>query len=226
MNRLHLRSLAQRTFKKEEGGKQKTITTFIASSDVEDRYQDIVSQESWRLGNFQKNPVVPINHCYTVEAVVGRATNLRVEEVEVEEGKKRKALLVDVEWDTESEEGRSVAGKVERGFINAVSVGFQSHRQTWRYKLPKDHLCYGVDGQLLEENELYEISVVAVPANPEAIAQRSAGAVDAKSIVEEVLLKLVTDDELWKKAEARRLAAKATTEPEPPKTEEKLYWLE
>ena len=228
MKLLRLRSIAIKTFKKEVDGQTKTITTFVASTDVEDRYSDIISQESWRLDAYKANPVVPIDHSYSVESVVGRAIELRVEDMVIN-GVARKALVVDIEWDMASEEGAAVAGKVERGFINAVSVGFRSHRQTWRAKMPKDHVAFGQDGYYLEENELYEISVVAVPANPEALAQRAArSAPDVTDIVSKTLEQLASDDALWAKIEARRLAAKASTTPEPapaPTDPNTPYWL-
>jgi HK97 family phage prohead protease len=226
---LRLRSYAQVTRKVAgDDGVERTITTFVASTDVEDRYSDVIDQDSWRLDAYKRNPVIPIDHFYSVESVVGRGLDLRVEEIDVEGGK-RKALLVDVEWDTSSALGAEVAGKVERGFINAVSVGFRSHRMTWRSKLPKDDPRYGVEGSLLEENELYEISVVAVPANPDATAVRSSrdgsASVNIGEIVAETLTRLTLDDELWRKVEGRRLAVKAGVGETEEKGAEGLYWL-
>ena len=111
---------------KKEDGTDKVVTTFLASSDVQDRYEDIVSQEGWLLGNYRKNPVVQTDHNWTCGANVGRAIKLEVGEVGDRPG--GKALYMDVEWDMADEDAAKIAGKVERGFLNAVSVGFRSKK--------------------------------------------------------------------------------------------------
>lgn len=224
---LQIRSYATQTrHLKAEDGKDKVVTTFVASTDCVDRYDDIVDQMSWRLENYKRNPVIPVNHSYSVENIVGRATDLRIEDVQVEGGKVRKALVVDVEWDTGSELGKEVAGKVERGFISAVSVGFRSRKMTPRRNLAEDDGRFGIRGYLLEENELYEISVVAVPANPEALAQRgAASAPELRQLVREAIGQVLASEDFWAEVEARRLAAPAPTVTAPAPAEDLPYWL-
>ena len=56
----------------------------------------------------------------------------------------------------------------------AVSVGFRSHKQTPRATLPETDPRYSGRGYILADNELLELSVVTIPANPDAVAQRAA----------------------------------------------------
>ena len=52
--------------------------TFIASTSTPDRYNDVVDQNTWQLENYRMNPVIQVDHCYEVEATVGRAASVGV----------------------------------------------------------------------------------------------------------------------------------------------------
>lgn len=224
-----VRALALKTWrtKASDSEPERAFTTFLASSDVEDRYGDVVDQKTWRLKNYQKNPIILIDHIYSVETIVGRATEMKIAPIEgAEAGAGKNGLYLTIEWDLGRELGLEVAGMVERGFVNAGSVGFRSFKMTRRSGLPKDHPQFSADGYLLEENDLYEFSIVAVPANQEALAQRAARAagVDVPSVVRATLEQLVTDDQLWRQVEARRLAARASSEPIPATDPDAPFW--
>jgi len=211
------RALVKKTVRtKSEDGKEKVVSTFLASTDVEDRYEDIVAQNSWLLKNYRANPVILTDHRWTAGAVVGRATRLEVVDVDGRAG--GKGLEIDIEWDIDDEDAAKVAGKVERGFLNAVSVGFRSGKWTLRNKLPKEHPYYADSyGYVLEDNELLEVSVVAIPANQEALAQRSAQELDVRKTVEAVLSQ---PGFLERLLEAQQLA-----KPEPSKQKSTLPWV-
>jgi hypothetical protein len=66
--------------------------------------------------------------------------------------------------------------------MQAVSVGFQPSSSVERSKLPTDHPAHGETGMYFTGNKLLEISAVPVPANGEALALRSMGLDQAKSI--------------------------------------------
>lgn len=140
----------------------KESATFIASTNSSDRYGDIVDNESWLLDSYKKNGVILLNHRQDM-LPIGRAKS-----VEVIDGQ----LEVDVEFDLGDELGAEVARKVERGFMSAVSVGFQPRKQIARSELPTDHVAYTKgSGMYFQENELLEISVVTIPANADAVAK-------------------------------------------------------
>lgn len=138
-----------------------TSVVFVASEPVEDRVGDIVLPE-WDLENYRKNPVFLFAHDW-YRAPIGR-----VAQIGLYGGK----LVAEVEFDEDDEFAAGIHGKYERGFLSAVSVGFRSRRVVYRGRLGKDDALYSEDGYLLGDNELLEISAVAIPALPSALAQR------------------------------------------------------
>jgi HK97 family phage prohead protease len=172
--------------------------TFIASTAASDRYGDVVDQASWKLDGYKLNPVIQIDHDYSAESTVGRAAA-----VEVRDG----ALIVDVKWGSD-ERSQRIGQKVKDGLLSAVSVGFIPGRATRRSEFPADDPYYADGkenpyGYAYYDNELLEISVVAVPANQEALAQRSAPAPvpglsepDVERIISRLLPRLLAAREL------------------------------
>lgn len=150
------------------------VFSFIASTSTPDRHGDIVVQE-WELDNFRANPVILQNHDYYAP-VVGMATKM-----EVVDGQ----LVIAVLFDTgeHNPDGRRLAAQVEAGFVRAASVGFRPKLVTPRASLPETDTRRADRGYLLAQNELYELSIVSVPANAGALAAKS-GPMDA--IVEAV----------------------------------------
>ena len=139
--------------------------TVIASTPAVDRMGDIV-EAPWDLSRFKSNPVIQWAHNYELPPI-GRATSIGVEDG---------ILMATIEFD-ESEEnplGRTVASQMRRGFLNAVSVGFQPRDSIKRSALDVDDLRYADRGMVFRNSELLELSVVAIPANPQAVALRSA----------------------------------------------------
>ncbi len=172
---------------------------FTASTATPDRYQDIIDQASWRLDNYRMNPVVMLDHDYRVEKVVGRG------EVAIVDG----ALDLVPTWDLESPHGPMVAGMVDRGTVSAVSVGFLPGKSVPRASLPKEDPRCGERGWVYFDCDLLEVSVVAVPANPEALAAKGAAkdwppaaSVSVGSVVDEVLRLLREMDALPKNPES------------------------
>lgn len=119
--------------------------TFVASDETLDRAGEVVPISSWDLTNFMLNPVLLVDHDYSVEKIVGRASNIRIE---------NKQLLFEPEFHNITELAKTVDEMVNKEILNTVSVGFIAHGPI------KD----GDTGR----NELLEISFVAVPANPSA----------------------------------------------------------
>lgn len=119
----------------------------VASTAVEDRHGEVVSLEGWDLKNYKKNPVLQWAHDHTVPAI-GVAKNIRIDGV----GKKARLLFEPV-FHEYTEQAKALKKMVEEGIINSFSVGFR----------PLE-----VDGNTYTKQELLEISLVNVPANPEA----------------------------------------------------------
>jgi HK97 family phage prohead protease len=144
--------------------KDEKVFTFVASNSYKDRHNTILNVNGWELENFRINPIIGYQHnlygdmCNAPDPddVIGRALDVWVKDGE---------LLVDVVFDQENEKARKIESKVERGFLNTVSVGFirLGEARKGDKKKGEDPETYYYDGQ-----ELVEVSVVNIPSNPKA----------------------------------------------------------
>ena len=131
--------------------------SFVASTSNADRYGDIIDQKGWDLTNYKKNPVVLLNHDSN-QLPIGKG------DVYV----RNDQLVINVEFDSEDERAKEVQRKAEKGFMNAVSVGFRPLESKSRSELEKDNPYYGTRGMYYSKAELLEVSIVTIPANGEA----------------------------------------------------------
>lgn len=154
--------------------KEKTqeVFTAIASSEVEDRQGEIVRQTGWNLKNFKDNPVLLYMHDHTKP--IGKATRVWLDKSGKSPMLKFKGYISDA-----TEELKGYKRLVEDGILNSFSVGFR----------PLE-----MDGNEITKAELFEISLVSVPANPEArlLAVKSLEDGGFKS---EVINKIVGDND-------------------------------
>ena len=99
---------------------------------------------------FKKNPVVLDSHNYNgIEHILGKVKNAKVKD------KKLQGTVVFAEMNPK---GVMAKEMLEAGFINAVSVGFIPKEFDEKYNILK--------------SELLELSIVSVPANPEALFEK------------------------------------------------------
>jgi HK97 family phage prohead protease len=131
------------------------VYTFRASTASVDRQNEIVDQMGWDLASYRENPVVLDSHKYeSIEDVIGRCVR-----VEIVNG----SLEADIIF-ADTERGETAEELVNTGFVKAVSVGFRSiERRPGSQQQPLIHT----------KAELLEISLVAVPANREAVRLRN-----------------------------------------------------
>lgn len=136
--------------------KDGAVLDFVASSGALDRYQEIIEPSGWRLDNYRRNPVFQNAHQYgDVIFTLGKAVV-----TEVRGG----ALYQRVAFAVEANPVARIAYNLYRGgFLNAVSVGFVPVR--WENGSAESDFR-----RKYLEQELLEVSAVAVPANPEALA--------------------------------------------------------
>lgn len=120
--------------------------TAIASSEIEDRQGEIVKQAGWNLKNFKNNPVLLYMHDHTKP--IGKATRIWIDKTGTKPLLKFKGFISDA-----TDELKGYKKLVEDGILNSFSVGFR----------PLE-----MDGNEITKSELFEISLVSVPANPEA----------------------------------------------------------
>lgn len=149
----------------EQIGVDMRALAFTISTSIVDRELDRIAIEGWDLANYKRNPVVLWGHD-AERLPIGRAFNVRVE---------NNALKASVEFiPSDTPEGGAFAESVYRlarnGFIAATSVGFRPKR--WEFsddpERGADDWFPGID---FEEQELVELSIVTVPANPEALIE-------------------------------------------------------
>jgi HK97 family phage prohead protease len=119
----------------------------VATTAVEDRHGEVVTIEGWDTKNFKKNPILLWAHDHT-EPAIGVAKNLRLDGA----GKKAKMVFEPVFHDL-TDKAKALKSMVEEGIINSFSVGFR----------PLE-----MEGNTYTKQELLEISLVNVPANPDA----------------------------------------------------------
>jgi HK97 family phage prohead protease len=159
---------------RQVGDPKDRVLEFVGSTPHVDRYGDIIEVEGWELRNYKKNPVFLWAHDYK-QPPIGKA--LKVEKTDT-------GLVFRIKF--AEPEVYPFADTIYKlylgGYLRATSVGFQDlerepimdkeGRQTgWRYK----------------RAELYELSAVPVPANPQALIMAVQKGVVSPGEVEEVM---------------------------------------
>ena len=143
----------------ENGGE---VISYTASTATTDRMGDVIEQ-NWDLSNFERNPVILWNHRSDLPPI-GKSLQTKVHNGN---------LMIDIEFDTD-DFSQQLANKAQRGFLNAVSVGFSPIVSKQRKDLPKDHEHYSEKGGMLfEKSELLEVSLVSIPANGQATSAKN-----------------------------------------------------
>ena len=148
---------------------------FVSSDDTLDRYQEIISPAGWQLASYQRNPVFQNSHQYgDILFTLGRALTTEVRTVNG-----RQALFQRIEFATEANPVARIAHALYAGkFLNTVSVGFIPLR--WENGTADS----GFTRKYIEQ-ELLEVSAVAIPANPNALALAyKSGAVEKSDLKE------------------------------------------
>jgi HK97 family phage prohead protease len=119
-----------------------------ASTTDTDRAGDVIEKEAWEKGgldNYTNNPVVLFNHDYN--RPIGRATGLETDD---------RGLRITANI---SKSAGDVTNLVKEGILRALSVGF---------RVKDADYIEETDGLKISDAELFEVSVVSVPANQAA----------------------------------------------------------
>ena len=120
-----------------------------ASTDSIDRAGDIIESTAWAKGgleNFKNNPVILFNHNY--DRPIGRAKEIGV----TENGLELTARI--------SKSAGEIKDLIKDGVLGAFSVGF---------KVKDADYISETDGYKIKDAELFEVSVVSVPCNQNAV---------------------------------------------------------
>jgi HK97 family phage prohead protease len=132
----------------------------IANKNMVDRYGEVCSPVGCDTRNFMLNPVLLYNHSYGCP--IGRVTMIQPED----DGVHFEAVIGDPSKAPLTQAQQEVRSLVAQGILKAVSIGFIPNK----IKQP----VFSTNGELsepavIEQWELLELSVVAVPCNPESI---------------------------------------------------------
>jgi len=126
----------------------------VASKEVVDRYGDIVKISGIDVNAYLKNPVVPWAHNYG-GLPVAKAVAISITGDEI---------IIKMQFPTKEvyEFADTVFKLFTQGYLSAVSIGFIPIKEAFDSELKAN---------VIEKSELLEVSVVPVPANPEALAK-------------------------------------------------------
>jgi HK97 family phage prohead protease len=130
--------------------------SFVLSDETPDRMGDIIMADGWDLTSFKSNPVALWAHLSSLPPI-GTWENLRVE---------KRALIGDFKPAPRGTSDRidEITRLIEAGIVKATSVGFKPIERKPR-KIDNEFV-----GEIFTKQELVEVSAVAVPANPRALA--------------------------------------------------------
>ena len=137
------------------------VATFVASTSQEDRAGDVIDQTGWDLDHYHKNPVVLFSHQWHLPPV-GKSLQTWVDPSA--EGER---LLATIRF-APTDLGRELALLAADGYLRAVSVGFRPIQ----WEVRRDSRTGAALGAHFLRQELLEISVVSLPANPQALRKR------------------------------------------------------
>jgi phage head maturation protease len=128
------------------------IKPFVFNDEtVENTYGFSILTEGIDLTRFLKNPVMLSDHWNSNWNVIGKWFD----------AKKEGSILTGMpDFDTEDKDTAVIAGKVERGYINACSMGIIFDRES---------LTVVAGKVILTKCELVEVSIVPVPSNANAV---------------------------------------------------------
>jgi len=130
---------------------------YVLSDETPDRMGDVIESAGWDLREFKKNPIALFGH--RSDFPIGRWRNVGV-------NKETKQLRGHLELAPKGASPRidEIRALVEAGILRAVSVGFKAVDHVPIN--PKDPWS----GSRYSKQELVECSLVAVPANPNALS--------------------------------------------------------
>lgn len=138
----------------------------MITTETLDRYGSVVVADGIQTSNYLRNPVVLANHEYSIEGIVGKTRKLEV--------MPKKGIAAT--WNFLSPDINPKADMARRmwdeGFLNATSIGF--------LPLEMESLDSNdpLSAPMYTKSDMFEFSLVAVPANPDALRLAMSGVLD------------------------------------------------
>lgn len=138
---------------------------FTISTGCVDRDQDCVAVKGWQLDNFTKNPVVLWSH-RADELPIGKVLDIGTDATRLHAA----VRFLGAGYGAASDLAETCFRMAQDGYLNATSVGFRPLE--WDFTEDEERGANdwfpGID---FHSQELVELSLVSVPANPEALIE-------------------------------------------------------
>lgn len=142
------------------------VRRFVASTEAVDSYNTTIKASAWDLTRFQRNPIVPLMH-NTYDFPIGKGVAW------VDTAKKQ--LMIDVEFAPADDpvsgpDAEQALRWIDRGVL-ACSVGFNGVESEYNEARESDDPWENLFYPPLDYTraELFEVSIVGLPANPDAL---------------------------------------------------------
>ena len=176
------------------GGHDSRLIQFKITDETVDRMSDVLKIDGWMTENFEANPVVLFGHSH-YDPPVGKAVTLDVQ-------KRKKQILSVTEFTPKDlyPMGYMMYQMYLKGFMNAVSVGFQPLEYAFVSSETDAERARKAGIDFLK-HDLLEYSAVPVPANPKALVEAKGLGIDvaplkkwAEDILDESSSRNLSDD--------------------------------
>ncbi len=184
----------------KDGETKKTVRLIAASTPDPDRYEDVIDQATIQFKRWEAAlaPLLyihdsgggwtsPVGGCVVGCAQAGTIRIAEIPRPDLDPAapiSKKLAFVFMPEWDNHETNplGQRIAHQWGK-FIRTVSIGFRPKKVTLRRLLPKEHYAWQEKGEGLffEDCEIYEVSVVPIPANPYAMELDEEGEIPLKA---------------------------------------------
>ncbi len=164
-------------------GEEKDRTLRIYGTDESpDRYNSVIRVDGWVMDNFRKNPI--FLWCHDSQSPpIGRIVNYGTTEEKRDARQPLRRMFFDVQFaDQETYPFADIIYKLyKKGFMRATSVGFDpiSTREVTDEKELAELGLRGPVGVVYTKQELFELSAVPVPGNPNALVDELGALVPA-----------------------------------------------
>ncbi len=130
------------------------ILDFVATDETLDHYGEVVSLAGWTLDNYRKSPVVVDCHDYSsVAKILGKSTDVTIAD---------KKMVNRVKFALDNPLGAMAYKLAKGGFIRSESVGFMPLEWKTGKNADEPRVTF-------TKQDLLEISLCVVPANPGAV---------------------------------------------------------
>jgi len=173
-------------------GMEDRVLDFVGSDETVDRAGDIIRVDGWQLDEFKRNPIILENHDY-LGLAVGQALEVKAEKQDGKPVLRFSILFADAETYPRADHVfRLYAG----GYMRATSVGFIPLGEEEVDDAKRAELGMPPHGRVFNRQTLLELSMVTVPANPNAVREAyAAKALTAQEALPIVCASLAYDDD-------------------------------